>query len=113
MIFTLTRNLTFAQAGQILMARYERAQSRLYRKVMKRLKAVMKKPIVKVLIKFNAALERVLKITMRCAHRVEKTTLFRFGIWCTNALILSVRKDGLKFTILLTTLGYTAWCYFI
>ncbi len=113
MIFTLTRNLTFAQAGQMLVARYERAQAALYRKLMKRLKVMTKKPLVKTLFKFNAALERVLKITMRCAHRIEKTSLFRLSGWCANALILSVRKDGLKFTILLTSFGYAAWCYFI
>ena len=113
MIFTLTKTLTFTQAGEIIASRCQRTQARLYRKLMKRLKAITKKPLVKALFKLKPALERSLKVIMCCLHRIEKTYVFRLSAWFAHALVLSVRKDGLKFTILLTSLSYVAWCYFI
>ena len=113
MNFTLTRNLTFAQAGEILLKHYQRTQTRLYRRLMKRLKAQMKKPVMKLLIKLNNGVEKSLKVSMRFAHRFERTWAFCFLGWFAKGLVGTVRRDGLKFTILLTSLGYAAWCYFI
>lgn len=113
MTFTLTKNLTFAQGGALILSKLERWQASAYRRLMKRLKNIMKKPLVKAVLKFNNGIERGLKIMMRCLHGIEKTRFYRALSWFANALLVSVRKDGLKFTILLTSLGYSAWCYFI
>jgi hypothetical protein len=113
MIFTLTKSLTFSQASEFLLAKVQRAQAQCYRQLMKKVKAMTKKPLVKGLFKFNQALEKSLKKMMKGLHRIEKTALFKFSGICANALIRTVKNDGLTFTILLTSLGYTAWCYFI
>ena len=113
MMFTLTRNLTFAQGGELLVAKIERMHAKLYRRLMKRLKAVNKKPLVKALFKFNAAVERSLKILMKAAHEIEKTWAYRLSGFLTTICVRAVKQDGLVLTILLTTLGYFAGCYFI
>jgi hypothetical protein len=113
MTFTLTKSLTFAQAGSILLAKTQRAQSVFYRRLMKKVKKVTKKPLVKIFFKLNAALEKSLKKIMRALHLIENTALFKLTALCAIVLVKTVRQDGLKFTVLITSLGYTAWCYFI
>lgn len=113
MIFTLTRNLTFTQASQVLLAKAERTQARFYRRLMKRVKAINKKPFVKALFKLNSALERTLKGAMLAAHAIEKTLAYRLAGYLTAVSVRAVKQDGLILTILLTTLGYVAGCYFI
>ncbi|NCP67206.1 hypothetical protein GW756_02925 [bacterium] len=113
MTFTLTKSLTFSQAGNILLAKAERAQRACYTKLMKKVKAIAKKPLVKLLFKVNEGLEKGLKKIMQALHFIEKTSFFRLSGLLTSLLVKTVKQDGLKLTILLTSLGYTAWCYFI
>lgn len=113
MIFTFTQNLSFSQASQMMLAKVEHTQSRFYRRLMKRIKVISKKPFVKGVFKLNAALERTLKGVMLAAHVIEKTWVYRFAFFISSFCINAVKQDGLILTILLTTLGYAAGCYFI
>ncbi len=77
------------------------------------LKVAAKKPMVKALVRLNNAAERCLKIKMRALHKIEQTNFCKIVGSALERLMRFVKKDGLNFTILLTVLGYSAWCFFI
>lgn len=113
MTFTLTKSLTFAQISQMTLVKLERMYHAGYRKLMNKVNSVAKKPLIKALFKINISLEKALKKIMQALHLIENTVLFKFSLWMILKVVEIVKKDGLKFTVLLTSLSYGIWCYFI
>jgi|GEM_PF-6014153 len=85
-------------------------QSKAYKRLMKGLKGISKKAWVKATLKINAKAEAMLSVIMKSLHLIEKTWAFKALTHLSAILVMTVKRDGLKFTMLLTTLGYGVWC---
>lgn len=85
--------------------------SRLAAKAERRLlKRWLKHPLAQIGLKIEAQLVTFVSSFMRGIKTLEQGRALRWGEACLLSLASLVRQDGLKFTILITTLGYAAWC---
>lgn len=110
MNITLRHSSVNAWCQVFIMAEIQKKQRHLYLWAKQQLKRLMRLAFVKLMLRLNNTIERTLKIIMRSLHVVEKTKIFNMASVLATVCVGTVKRDGLKFTILLTTLGYSAWC---